>query len=423
MALQNRKTKAQIEKEIAEVKAIQDQLQEEKRQAEGLPSTRDSAQGAILREANKIANQIVRERDALSQKTTTGKIYSRLDPGNDIIPNRKETVTAGLFSNNSGELKTFHTSSTQTSSNAGRYYWDVYHSASNAVGSATQFAIAYGHRHGSGSIITNEDCPTKAVYTQYTNLLLNPNDTQFTFDNNANEDHIYVINIQRSRLKEKLDPGNWELVLSGSVDATDGSTDQGATGNNITKLIDDSGGTDATIQDGKRVYKVVSGSIANGILTSDDDGTKGGYGLVYPDLGIIVLNPGRLKLRGVVPTGTPSSSNTNNQYNAALFTAISGAASYNSDYGFQARNEEEVTSTFYYIRVKNADYNFSNNPTFVTGSLGALKHSVMIKDPKAYITTVGLYNDKQELLATAKLSKPLLKSFDREALIKVKLDF
>ena len=47
----------------------------------------------------------------------------------------------------------------------------------------------------------------------------------------------------------------------------------------------------------------------------------------------------------------------------------------------------------------------------------------MIKDPKTYITTVGLYNDKQELLATAKLSKPLLKSFDRESLIKIKLDF
>jgi len=145
--------------------------------------------------------------------------------------------------------------------------------------------------------------------------------------------------------------------------------------------------------------------------------------LVYPDLGILVLNPGRLKLRGVIPVGTPSSSNTDNQYNATLFTAISGAASYNSTYGFQARSEEEVSSTFYYIRVKNADYNFSNNPTFTTGSLGALQHASMVKDPKVYITTVGLYNDKQELLATAKLSKPLLKSFDREALIKVKLDF
>ena len=118
-----------------------------------------------------------------------------------------------------------------------------------------------------------------------------------------------------------------------------------------------------------------------------------------------------------------TASNTGNDHNGKLLAAISGAAVYNSDYGFQARNEEEVTSTFYYIRVKNADYNFRNNPTFTTGSLGALQHASMLNDPKTYITTVGMYNDKQELLATAKLSKPLLKSFDREALIKVKLDF
>ena len=44
-------------------------------------------------------------------------------------------------------------------------------------------------------------------------------------------------------------------------------------------------------------------------------------------------------------------------------------------------------------------------------------------DPKAYITTVGLYNNANELLAVAKLSKPILKSTSREALIKVRLDF
>jgi hypothetical protein len=410
-----KKTKAQIEKEIAEVEAIKNQLQEEKRQADGLPSTQDSAQGAIIREAQKLANQIVRERDALEQKTTTGKIYSRFDVGNDVISNRKEKVTAGIWSNGTGEITTFHTSSTQTSSNAGRYYWDVYNSASTSVGSSVQFATAYGHKMGSGSSITNEDYPTKAIYTQYKNLLLAPGDTTFTFDNSVDEEHIIALNFQRARLKEKLDPGNWELVLSGST--------IGNGNGNITKLIDNSGGKDATIQDGQRVYSVVSGTIADGENTAADDGVTGGYGLVYPDLGIIILNPGRLKERGVVPTGTITASNTNNQYNSMVFNAISGAAAYNSNYGFAARNEEEVTSTFYYVRVKNADYNFSNNPTFTTGSLGALRHSSMIKDPKTYITTIGLYNDRQELLATAKLSKPLIKSFDRESLIKVKLDF
>jgi len=405
-----KKTKAQIEKEIVEVEAIKNQLQEEKRQADGLPSTADSARGAILREAQKMANQIVRERDALAQKTTTGKIFSRFDPGNDVISNRKETVTSGLWSNNSGELKSSFTSSRQTSSNAGRYYWDVYNSSSTAIGSTVQYAIAYGHKHGSGSLLTNQDYPTKAIYTQYKNLLLTPGDTTFTFDNSSDENHIVVLNIQRSRLKEKLDPGTWELVLSGS-------------GGQMTKLIDDSTSYSAKLADGKRVYNIVSGTVANGIKTSMGETTGSGYGLVYPDLGVIILNPARLANVGITALGTLTGSNTNNHWNSQIYKAISGAASYNSEFGFQARNEEEITSTFYYIRVKNADYNFSNNPTYTTGSLGALYHSTMIKDPKTYITTVGMYNDKQELLATAKLSKPLLKSFDREALVKVKLDF
>ena len=47
----------------------------------------------------------------------------------------------------------------------------------------------------------------------------------------------------------------------------------------------------------------------------------------------------------------------------------------------------------------------------------------MKQDPKTYITSVGLYNNANELLAIAKLSRPILKSRAREALIKVKLDF
>jgi hypothetical protein len=40
-----------------------------------------------------------------------------------------------------------------------------------------------------------------------------------------------------------------------------------------------------------------------------------------------------------------------------------------------------------------------------------------------YVTTVGMYNDNNELLAVAKLSKPLQKDFTKEALVRVKLDF
>ena len=107
-------------------------------------------------------------------------------------------------------------------------------------------------------------------------------------------------------------------------------------------------------------------------------------------------------------------------HNAALYTAISGSSTLGGY--FAARAEEDISSTHYFVRVKNSEYNFSNNPTFST-TVGQLQNSSMVGNPNVYITTVGLYNDENELVATAKLSKPLLKNFSREATVRVKLDY
>ena len=72
---------------------------------------------------------------------------------------------------------------------------------------------------------------------------------------------------------------------------------------------------------------------------------------------------------------------------------------------------------------QNQEFNYSNNPTFVTGSNGTFLHASMLRNPSVYITTIGMYDNINRLVAVAKLSKPLLKSFNREALIKVKLDY
>ena len=90
----------------------------------------------------------------------------------------------------------------------------------------------------------------------------------------------------------------------------------------------------------------------------------------------------------------------------------------------QARNVETISSTHYFVRIRNGEYNYTNNPTFVTGSEGEIANMTFkLDEPVTYITTVGLYNDRQELLAVAKLSQPIQKSFAIETLIKVKLDY
>ena len=119
--------------------------------------------------------------------------------------------------------------------------------------------------------------------------------------------------------------------------------------------------------------------------------------------------------------GIGSGSNTHNDNTFKFFTAISASGAAGS--GFQARNEEDVTSTHYFVRVRNQEFNYSNNPTFTSGSNGTFRFSTMKDDPRVYITTVGLYDDSNQLLAVAKLSKPQLKSFAKELLVKVKLDY
>jgi len=67
--------------------------------------------------------------------------------------------------------------------------------------------------------------------------------------------------------------------------------------------------------------------------------------------------------------------------------------------------------------------NFSNNPTFVSGSENKLRNSKMRGNPQTFITGVQLYNENGEMVAVAHLSKPLKKNFSSENTIKVKLTY
>ena len=165
-----------------------------------------------------------------------------------------------------------------------------------------------------------------------------------------------------------------------------------------------------------RVFNLVSGSITDGIYSPITY-----YGEVYPEQGVIVIDGD--KLDDDLSFASVTASNIDGKNALKLFTAISGAYGISTNFGFAARNEEEVKSTFFFVRAKNGEYNFSNNPSFASGSNGIFTQATFINDPKVYITTVGLYNENQELLAVAKLSQPVLKSFSNEILVKVKLDF
>ena len=89
---------------------------------------------------------------------------------------------------------------------------------------------------------------------------------------------------------------------------------------------------------------------------------------------------------------------------------------------FTLQNYETISSRYFFVRVKNSDFNYTTNPS-VIDSNGNLLYTQLIYNPQTYPTTVGLYNDTGDLLAIAKLNKALVKDFTKELLLRVKLDF
>ena len=330
--------------------------------------------------------------------------FKRLDPEDFLVS--IDSVTATAWSTNNPTLTTFFTSSVTSTNDS--YYKNVYQTGSTASSSAVQFAIAYGNKLGSGSANFNDlvpgVSPTRTVYGQYRNLIYGDENAQFIFGTITASD-FWAISVDRARYKEHLLKGTFNITLSGS-------------GIQTLKLTDNSGmvSTDTYLDCG-RVYQIISGSNGTAYSGTGYSPSSGSYGLFLPDIATIILNP--LALSQSINL-SPSRSNDSDGLNIQkLFTAISssGAAS------FQLNSEETVTSDFVFVRARNSEFNYSENPSFISGSTGDVIYSVFINSPQTYMTTVGFYNDTSDLLAVAKLSKPLTKDFTKEALLRVKLDF
>jgi len=376
--------------------------------------------------AQVIAQNLMNELNLSEQLMQSGKVFSKFKSG-DIIENQRELVTSPLWSNSQIELTTYYTNSNANNTST-NYYYSIHQLDASDSLSEKQFDVVYGHRFGSGSYSGDNnlnDKPSKAIYSQYKQLLLEPSDDTFTMGDSSNTDHIYIINIARNRYKERLDPGNWQISLAelnGGSHANNvytGSNVSVSSSNKVITLIDDSDDYDNTtelLNGMNRVYNIKSGSLSNGVY---DENTY--YGLFYPDKGMLVLDA--TKLNSDLSFNTVTSSNANGDNSWKLFTSISGSTVIDSDNAFQGRASEIMTSTYYFSRIKNMDYNYSNNPTFLTGSQGNIKYPSFYKNPNTYITTVGLYNNSNELLAVAKVSTPKLKSFNKEYIIKCKLDW
>jgi hypothetical protein len=340
--------------------------------------------------------------------------FKRLDPEDFIVS--VDTVTQPMWTGNNNQLDSFFTSSAQKLDKSGEYYLSIFNGEIGDTNTEIQFDIAFGDKNGGGSSaynanVSQENTYSKTIYGQYRSLLLEDENLDFKFGG-ISQNSFYVLSVARARYKEKLLPGSFTLMLSGSGDS---NPNLSLTDNSLDNPIPSYVGN-------QRAFQIVSGSDGSSFEGSSNGGytsESGSYGLFLPDTGTILLNSKALDLNNIqgINLGTVYDNNTDGFNNEKLYRAISGSGN------FELNSQETLSTDFVFVRARNSEFNYSENPSFISGLNGEVIYDYFINNPQVYPTSVGLYNDSNELLAVAKLSRPLRKDFTKEALIRVRLDF
>lgn len=354
----------------------------------------------------------------------SGQVYGTIY-AEDIINDVREVCTKELWCRGTSSLQN-HFRDVTSSLDDVDFIMDVWDNDPNNACKCYNYRILYGDYEGKGAVDLgglDSETMTKAIYSMYAKVLLPHQQTKFVIDGNE-EDYIYVIDVRRNRYGTAMDPGNWELNLGRiSSSIVPGHTTSGSisfiswasTGSFIDGSIN-SGSVHLT----NKVYQILQGTLEDGITT-----TGSIIGEFYPNHGTMVLAGS--KMDSLFNFNTNRNVQKHGLNTLRLFTSISGASAPNTytdssgdPVGFKGRKLNINHSKYVFVRVKNQLFNFSNNPTFVTGSTGEIIESFKGLE-KAWITTVGLYNPQKELLAVAKLPKPYLKSSTEEALFTIKV--
>lgn len=343
--------------------------------------------------------------------------YKTFDPA-DIISSVTKTKTYPIWSDSPTDadvnlesiLRTFYSSSLEIANWEGNYYWNVFsESPVTNLNAPTQFSVSVGT---TASVLLNHadeeyqyTYPSNAVYKQYRNILeYGENGSWFTNADGSTINTAYFVHISKDRLKGFVEQDTWQMNLSGSI---------GASGS-LLNLIDS--GSNVT---GRRAIPIVTGRLSNytGPTATSADGIP--MGLFYPDHGVFVLDA--VKIHTYIGSGSAGFSPTiASPYTPSL--ALSNVFNLiNRGVYFQARTTQEIKSSYYFCKMGHSEFNYSTNPTWLTGSYHAISPNFR-ENQKSFITAIGLY-DSGSLVAIAKLSRPIPKDNTTEHLIRVSLDF
>jgi len=297
----------------------------------------------------------------------------------------------------------------------GVFDYNFYSASSNHL-----FDITAGYSADGYASSSNIDNSKKmAIYNQMSQVLVGYDATgsllKFDEDGDfiAGGDKInnaYFICLSRLLVKDEIKKGSVSLTLGLS-----GSWSDQHSGDSGSIVISDSGAaTD---------YHINSPAGDFGLLKSGSSA----YGLVYYQAGIVVLNAEKVYAsssgQGLISmsSGVTGVEDVEWMFRSGSITGSADAFRHRLG-AMSFQNTTELNSTVYFCRAGHGEFNYSSNPTYLSGSKIRVKN-VQSDAPVTYITGVALYSADGEMLVVAKTSEPLKKSPDTELILRCRTDF
>ena len=90
------------------------------------------------------------------------------------------------------------------------------------------------------------------------------------------------------------------------------------------------------------------------------------------------------------------------------------------------QNNTQINSTLIFCRATADEFNYSTNPTYTDGNGRIVvidETQQNVQKSFSFVSTVGLFDANDELLAVAKLSRPVEKNDEKDLTFRVRLDF
>lgn len=312
--------------------------------------------------------------------------------------NETVVISGSIFSSAANVKYYKNVASGSAGIDLGGFFQTVYDASPTSSLSSPLFDIAFGISTGSAynvaSTATSSNSDKVKVYRQAAAALLGDPNATFTINSVSQTEAIFIL-LKRNLGKDEIKKGTVGVTISSLAPTQYTASDAGAAVNFKENL----GGDYAPLK-----Y----------------NGTGSEVGQVWYNAGIIVLPPDLAW--GAIPLWSGSKSLVNLQSSGTINQVVDGFRDYTEQVAFN--NQTNLQSSVYFCRAFNNEFNYSSNPTFVdsNGQIVVTSGSNILTT-RTYVTTVGIYDENDNLLAVGKVNKPVLKSPETEVVFRLRLDY